>query len=217
MVQIFLCESFTTLLLLSCGNGADFTVLRANLCCARSQWKLLPTLPRFLVIRSSLVYLYHFLVVNEYYLLNIVAYWYYLTNFLYLDVTLCHFFSSYGCALASLWSSHSWDLLFPWVFWTFLDVSFTSSSCSYLFMFRSNLFQTFGLSVSPHIFYNTYITPGNSTSTVSCSCDGSWKGCCNLAHCMTLTWWFYKLYIYIALDGSASSYQLNVYSAWRRY
>ena len=54
----------------------------------------------------------------------------------------------YGCALASLWYLQSWDFLFPCISWTLMHVYVTSSSCAWLFMSRSNLFQNFGLRMS---------------------------------------------------------------------
>ena len=102
----------------------------------------------------------------------------------------------YGCALASSWSSHSWCLLFPCVSWTFMYVSVMSSICDCLFMLRSNLFQNFGVRVSPHIPCNPLNTPGSSTSTVSWYCDGYWKRWCALMHYMTPTWWSSRLFVY---------------------
>ena len=104
----------------------------------------------------------------------------------------------YGYTLASSSSSQPCNFMSPCVCWTLMDVSVTSSICACLFMSRSNLFQTFGIFVSPHIPYNYQITPGISTSTVSWSCDVSCKGYWDLLHCMTPTWWSSKLFLYSA-------------------
>ena len=73
---------------------------------------------------------------------------------------------------------------------TFMDLSrcfFTSLICTCLFISRSNLFQMFWLHVFTHITYNYQINPGSSTSTVSYSCDWSWKGYCDLKHFLIST------------------------------
>ena len=45
---------------------------------------------------------------------------------------------------------------------------------------------------------NSYpqITLGSWISILTWYSDGSWKGCYNLSHCMTPTWWSSKLFIY---------------------
>ena len=133
-----------------------------------------------------------------------------------------------GYTLASLWSSHSWDLQFPCISWTLLGISVTSSKYICLFISISNLFQTFGLGVSPyfkhfglhvspHIPYQPIITPGSSISIVSWSSHGTWKGWWALANFMTHKWWFLLNYFYIELDCAAESCRINFYSNWWSY
>ena len=70
----------------SCALWKSPTVLHA-------QWKLLPTLIRYLSVLSSIVSWYHLLVFPGSSFLNIVADWWRFTCCLYLGVTICHFLS----------------------------------------------------------------------------------------------------------------------------
>ena len=151
MVRIFLCTSFTTMLLVLRDNGADLPVLQAHL------------LLYFVHNKNRFWYCSGPLVFNPLLYIGTTSSW--LLNLLsrillqfgvtsivpcisvWLYVTSSHL---YGYALASLRSSHSWYFMFPCVSWTLMEVSVTSLSCACLFMSISNLFQNFRLRVSPY-------------------------------------------------------------------
>ena len=158
MARIFLCASCTTLILVFCGNETDFSVLCAYL--------LLCFVPIYVVLVHNVNLLGHCLDILVFYpllypgstslwFLNLIS-WLLLQLcvtslvaciLVWLYVTSSH---SYGYTLSSLWCSQSWYLLFLCVSCNFLDVSVTFFRCACLFMSRSNLFQNFGLCVSPY-------------------------------------------------------------------
>ena len=154
------------------------TVIHEHFCFARAQFKLLLTLVRSLDAQSSFVNGYHFLVIPETSFLSLVVDWCYFTCCLYLGVTICHF-------LSYLWIHTCFVVVFALLGFSvptsFLDLD---GCFCYLFELRlivyvdikiiSNfwtpcvsLFQTFGICVSPHIPYNTYITHGSLASIES--------------------------------------------------
>ena len=151
----------------------------------------------------------------------------------WLYVTFSH---TYVCAIASSWSSHSWDFLFPCVPFILLDFSLTSSICTWLFMLRSKLFQTFGLCVSPYFkLLDSVCLPIFCIIPKSLLIawhkfwagllNGSSNRCCALAHFTTSIWWSSNLFLYSswwrcsvmrAKFVERLTALLNLYSLWRR-
>ena len=131
-----------------------------------------------LSVLSYLVSWYHSIMVLESSLLTLVADWFYFTCCLYLGVTIRHF-------LSYSWIRTCFVVVFAQLGFA-VPVSFLDLDGCFCYSFElplivyvdikiiSNfwtpcvsLFQTFGICVSPHIPYNTYITHGSLTSIES--------------------------------------------------
>ena len=149
-------------------------------------------------------------------LVDFISVWLYVT-----------FSRTYVCAIASSWSSHSWDFLFPCVPFILLDFSLTSSICTWLFMLRSKLFQTFGLCVSPYfkLLDSVYIP---IFCIIPKSLLGDWhqlwavllKDLGRIAALLRIVWHQnggIKNYFYITLEVAAASWWINLYRSWTRY
>ena len=125
----------------------------------------------------------------------------------WLYVTFSHL---HGYTLSTPWSLQSWYFLFPYVSWTLVDVYVASSSCACLFMSGSNLFQNSIFRIIPKSLLRAL--------------DILWGGLVtDLGRgdaLLRIVWhWHGGLpnYFYIALDGDAELFQINLYSAWWRY
>ena len=146
--------------------------------------------------------------VPEYSILTLVVAWCYFTHLLYLDVTICHFFSSSW--LHTLYSVVFAVQLFS-VLIRLLDLG-GSLCCVFklrlLVYIRKKIISKFRI-ISKSLLRDLDILWGGIVTDIG-RCDAllhiAWHWNCGLPN-----------YLYIALDGDAALFQINLYSAWRRY